>query len=353
MVKSLNKEWPFEPDSKEKYWDEFNKISSNYIRLGMILEKDLTEILEKSSVDYETVSHRIKNFDNFLDKIERKNYKDPFNDIEDICGFRITCHYLSYVKEVSKIINDEFNVLEDVDKSKLLEEDEFGYLSQHFIVKLKKSWLKDPRYRDLGDLKFEIQVRTSLQHVWADISHNLAYKKKEKVPSSFMRQLNRLSAILEETDEKFDYLNYDRQKYIEKLSIKNEKLGKFDLNQKLSLNSLQSFLNFYLPDRKRSLEQSTKLLDEINLFNLKYGDRISFETIWEYYDKYKENLIIDEIRIFDNKLTKKDIINLKNINPEEFEKISKKSIYFSQAGFIKRALTKNKDYSIFLRKENG
>ncbi len=66
--------------------------------------------------------------------------------------------YTSDLDKIESIIKKEFNVQDSIDKSKLLSEDEFGYLSRHFIVKLKKSWLNTPSYRDLGHLNAEIQL---------------------------------------------------------------------------------------------------------------------------------------------------------------------------------------------------
>lgn len=343
MAKMLGKEVADEIEFRESY----NNISKDYYRLYKVVNKDLEKLLDNASIDVESITYRLKDYDKFLEKIERKKYEDPFNDIEDICGFRITCHYLSYVKEISNLLKEEFVILEEIDKSQLLDDDVFGYLSRHFIVKLKES-KKGPVYRDLTNLKFEIQVRTSLQHVWADISHNLVYKKKEKVPSRFMRQLNRLSAILEEADERFDFLNYNREKYIEKLSAESQETGHFDLNQELNLDTFQVFLNFYLQDRKKSMDQTANLLDEIGLYNLIHEDKISLAVIWNLYDKHKENIIVDEIRI-STELTKKEVINLKNENLEKFREISKDSKFYSQAGFIRRVLIKDKNYEIFLK----
>lgn len=213
MVETLDKEGLAEEDKlKEKYEDKFKEISNEYKQLGKILCKDLKNLLEDGNIDVSNVTYRIKTLDSFLEKISRKAYNDPLNEIEDICGLRIVCYYNSDLDKITSIVNDEFNVLDYEDKSKLLDVDKFGYISRHFIVKLKEDWLKTPRYRDLGHLKAEIQLSTVFDAYVGQFSHEHVYKKKEQIPTELIRKLYELSAILENTGKQFDTLRKDIKK---------------------------------------------------------------------------------------------------------------------------------------------
>ena len=110
--------------------------------------------------------------------MREKKIREPFDEIEDICGVRVICYYTSDVDKVTQIIKNEFQILESQNKSDLLGVNEFAYRSQHFIVKTNSKWNAAPNYRDLGNLKAEIQVRTILMHTWAEIEHKLNYKNK-------------------------------------------------------------------------------------------------------------------------------------------------------------------------------
>jgi len=55
-------------------------------------------------------------------------------------------------------------------------------------------------------LKAEIQVRTLLEHAWADIAHDMTYKTELKVPDRIHRQCAAVAAVLEGTDREFGRL---------------------------------------------------------------------------------------------------------------------------------------------------
>lgn len=346
MTKSLDKEGlSREEGLKENYKEKYSDLYSIYDRLGKTVQSDIKKLLEDEYIDVLSVNYRIKDFDSFWDKIRRNSYDDPFNEIEDICGLRIVCYYISDLDKIEDVIKKEFNVLEIEDKSELCNDDEFKYLSIHFIVKLKKVWLNIPSYRDLGELNIEIQVRTILQHAWADISHKLAYKKKEQVPRQFMRKLYSLSAILENADEQFDSLRESKEEYTLKISGTPLENGTFDLNQELNLDSLQAFLDFYFPNRTKKIQYTQELLDELLKYNTKKKENISLKTIADAYEKHKYDLKIDDL-VNSGAMSEKDAKNLKNDDLNKFNKRSDNYIYFTQIGATRNILKRySKDYS--------
>lgn len=282
-----------QPLDKEALRSEYLKVCPNYERLAGNLQQAFKNFLDDAGIDVLDVVFRIKDFDSFYDKILRKGYKDPFKETEDICGLRIICFYPSDLEKISQIISSEFDVKESVDKAELLEPDKFGYRSLHFIVTVKKDWLRAPNYRGLDNLKAEVQVRTILMHAWADIEHKLAYKKEEHVPDQFKRKLYRLSALFEIADEQFDALWKDKEEYRGSLLSEGAKQsGQFDVSQPMNIDSLQAFLDFYFPDREGSIEATSGLLDEITTYN------VSIKELVEAFEKVKGVLPQVEAQIF-------------------------------------------------------
>ena len=103
-----------------------------------------------------------------------------------------------------------------IDKGKLLDPDRFGYLSLHYVVSFLPSRLSLTEYRNFAEYKAEIQIRSILQHTWAEIEHDLGYKTKLAVPREVQRQFSRLAGLLELADDEF-------------ISIRN-KLKQYEVN---------------------------------------------------------------------------------------------------------------------------
>jgi ppGpp synthetase/RelA/SpoT-type nucleotidyltranferase len=237
------------------------------------------------------VSYRIKDKDSFVEKIDRKKYEKPFDECEDFCGIRIICYYQSDVGKIAEIISKEFEVLENQDKEELLEADQFGYRSTHFIVRIKKEWLQAPNYRGLENFKAEIQIRTVLMHAWAEIEHKLAYKKAAHVPKQFKRKLSRISAKLEEADEQFEELKKEIAEYKEDVAeiTKGESLD--TQNIELNLDSLQAFLDTTFPYRMKDIRDTANLVDEFLAYNIPLNELISsYERVESYLLKIENEL---------------------------------------------------------------
>lgn len=273
---------PKKTHDKETLKREYAEVCPKYKSLATNLKQALEEFLKDAGIEYLYTSYRIKDFNSFWDKTERKGYKKPLKDIEDICGLRIICYYPPDLWKISDIINKEFNVIESLDKTDLLEPDRFGYRALHFIVNIKKGWAKAPNYRGLDGLKAEIQVCTILMHAWADIEHKLAYKKEEHVPDQFKRKLYQLSALFEIADAQFDSLRKEKEGYKEHLITEDvKKTGRFDVSQEMNIDSLQAFLDFYFPDREKA--DTGGVLDEILISGVTLKDLVDgYEKVAEF-----------------------------------------------------------------------
>jgi hypothetical protein len=87
-----------------------------------------------------------------------------------------------------------------VDKRALIKANSFGYLSLHYICSLPEGRDYPP---ELCGRKFEIQVRTTLQHTWACIEHDMGYKGEFGIPRVAVRQFARIAGLLELADDEF------------------------------------------------------------------------------------------------------------------------------------------------------
>ena len=245
-------------DREQNLRDSYNERLPLFNRACSNVTEALNIFLAENNIPYLAITSRVKEFESFYEKIDRKNYSDALNENEDFCGARIILYYQNDIKKVVEIISNEFHVQEIEDKGTKLDVNEFGYRSHHFIVKFKDEWLTSPNYRGLNNIKVEIQVRTILMHAWAEIEHKLGYKNKEQVPSDLKRKLFMISAKLEEADGQFQDLKSNIEDYKNEIISVSNKKGKF-VAKEFNLNSFQALLDFYFPKLEKDLVSTTKL----------------------------------------------------------------------------------------------
>ena len=174
-----------------------------YVGLGKAQAELLMHICESIGIEPAGLESRAKDVASLKKKLtDHPDYKS-LEDVTDLCGVRAILFYLGDVEVLTNVLTQEFEVVEVVRHGQG-RADSFGYQSLHLIVKLKEPRVSLPEWAGYRDLRTEIQVRTLLQHTWAAISHQLAYKNVSSVPLDARRKLFRVSALLETGDELFD-----------------------------------------------------------------------------------------------------------------------------------------------------
>ena len=155
------------------------------------------------------VQSRPKAVASFAEKMARKaaQYIAENTSPTDLCGARVIAETQAEVDRVCALIRATLTIDEanSPDIRTRLNLTEFGYLSVHYVIQLPPAGtiLGVPIPAEIGERKAEIQVRTLLQHAWADISHDRIYKSSFKVPANLKRDLARVAAFLEEADSRF------------------------------------------------------------------------------------------------------------------------------------------------------
>ena len=126
-------------------------------------------------------------------------------EITDLAGVRVITFFPSTVGETGSLIQEEFQVLERVDHTASAEQEErLGYLSVHYLVRLGSNRSNLPEYKKFAGLTAEIQVRTVLQHAWAEIEHDIRYKSTSAIPLAISRRFMALAGLLEIADREFE-----------------------------------------------------------------------------------------------------------------------------------------------------
>ncbi|MEG2394813.1 MAG: hypothetical protein RSC36_07260 [Ruthenibacterium sp.] len=186
--------------------DEYRVAKNDFIMLGDVISNMLHNIVKQSGIKVLSIEHRVKEQDSLAGKLELKGEKySSLSDITDILGTRIVCFFADDVDRIAHFIESNFEIDREnsVDKREQLDPNTFGYLSLHYICSLPF----DSQYPDeICGKRFEIQIRSSLQHIWSAITHDMGYKSEFDVPRQIVRDYSRLAGLLELADERFVYI---------------------------------------------------------------------------------------------------------------------------------------------------
>ena len=183
--------------------EEYRKDEEQLALLDKIVGEKIDGIVAESGVRTFSSQHRVKSEKSLAGKMVRnEGWYDRLTDLTDLVGARIICYFSDDIDRLGELIEKNFVIDwgECSDKRKLIEANSFGYLSMHYIGSLPKS---DEYPEELCRWRFEIQIRTMLQHVWSDIEHDLGYKSEFGVPRAVLRGFARVSALLELADDEF------------------------------------------------------------------------------------------------------------------------------------------------------
>jgi putative GTP pyrophosphokinase len=182
---------------------EIQDLIALYEQLEPVVLERINNALSRQDGRLYHITHRIKTADSIRGKLERKpdEYPDLYS-IRDILGVRIICYFSDEVDEAAKLVSEVFRIdwSKSKDKRELIKPDAFGYLSLHYICSLPEN-LGYPE--QLSSLLFEVQMRTMLQHTWAEIEHDLGYKTEFGIPRAIRRSFSRVASLLEVADQNF------------------------------------------------------------------------------------------------------------------------------------------------------
>lgn len=208
----------------------------------------IAEVLRDSNLDLHLVTARAKSAHSVLSKIRRKKYGAPRRQLTDEIGARVVTYYENDVDRVANLLRNRLVVDEkrSVDKRTQLDIKEFGYRSVHLIARLKGNDAKQPRYAILRDRLFEIQIRSILEHAWAEIEHEINYKAGIKFGHPFRRTFGAIAGSLEILESQFLHLKKERNELIEQYKVAYDKHR--DGNEELDAARLLALLEVLRPN---------------------------------------------------------------------------------------------------------
>lgn len=132
-----------------------------------------------------------------------KKYTRPFTQITDVTGIRVIVQYKDKAEEIENLLKGklDYDPLRSRNTIKESKEYEFNYPAIHIVASMTDAISERYECQCIQKWKIEIQIRTTLEHAWSELSRSLFYNKD--VRKEHKRELNALSAIIESNDKEF------------------------------------------------------------------------------------------------------------------------------------------------------
>jgi ppGpp synthetase/RelA/SpoT-type nucleotidyltranferase len=277
-------------DSKISLYDDFRFAAEAVLR----------ELVRLEGVRVHSITSRTKTRDSFSEKLGRdtKDGYEELCDVTDLIGIRVITHIEDEVDKIGDLIQREFVVdgANSVDKRQALDPDRFGYLSLHYVCSFDESRTRLAENRRFSGLKFEVQVRSILQHAWAEIEHDLGYKAGSVIPAAMRRRFSRLAGLLEIADNEFMRLRDELDTYA--ANVPND-IAREPSSVALDDVSLASFISTNQVLRELDLEMAAfvkrPLAEKTSSSLAAMLNYAGIETIEEMslaLDKYREVILL-------------------------------------------------------------
>lgn len=175
----------------------------------------IEEVLTDAGVTFDRVACRIKSWPSLKQKARRSRpdgtpqYPKPWQDIHDVIGVRVTVFHSTEIPRTVAALSESFTVLRSVDKTAQTRvSGTFGYGSHHLVLQVDETAHESIELSEYQPMSFEVQIRTVLQHAWAEFEHDIRYKAAMTEPDPRVDRAFTLAAgLIELADQQFDQIS--------------------------------------------------------------------------------------------------------------------------------------------------
>ncbi len=202
----------------EKSPEELNSIVEGAKRLMTYYRCAILEIETKFRVlnehfalrdernPIESIKSRLKSFESIREKLQRKGLPMRFDLIEqnlsDVAGIRVVCSFLDDIYLLADCLLQQDDVTLIARKDYIQNPKPNGYRSLHLIVEIPIFLSGEKKL-----VRVEVQLRTIAMESWANLEHQLRYKKKltdeqKRIMDAELSECAEMSIVLDQKMQK-------------------------------------------------------------------------------------------------------------------------------------------------------
>ena len=128
---------------------ESKKVSAG--RFCSALVEQIKELTYQEQISLAVpIESRVKSWSSISEKIERINLKlEDILQLGDFVGIRLILLFKRDLDRCRRLIEEKLEIIDKEDTASRLDVSQFGYQSNHYVIKLPKEWLSIPTVKEL------------------------------------------------------------------------------------------------------------------------------------------------------------------------------------------------------------
>ena len=155
---------------------------------------------------------RLKSYDSVCKKMQKKgldlNFDQALEKINDLIGVRAVCAYVDDIYKVADLIQKQQDIRIIKIKDYIKQPKKSGYQSLHLILEIAIPFQNEDQW-----VKLELQLRTAAMDYWANLDHQLRYKRGQKQAAVINEELQQCASVITQLDQRM----LDIRKRIDKI----------------------------------------------------------------------------------------------------------------------------------------
>lgn len=173
---------------------------------GKHVVNSMLELALSAGVSTQMSSYRPKDINSAIGKIARKGYKNPAVEMTDLVGARVVVLLSKDLRALAQLLADseewDIQLARDPELEVAQNPEKFDYQSLHYELRTKSDRLINGVNVPKG-LCCELQLRTLMQHAYAEVVHDSIYKSSWPAPVKARRYIASSAALIDTADHLF------------------------------------------------------------------------------------------------------------------------------------------------------